>query len=86
VAYRLLGQCAVTPTAQMSAACQGEGRSLQAYCATRVNPLMLHWCEPSALEMEKLFQLGAISFPLPPGWRGALHAGSFTRFWRFTIE
>jgi len=36
--------------------------------------------------VEKLFQLGAISFPLPPGWRGALLAGSFTRFWRFTIE
>jgi hypothetical protein len=62
VAYRLPGWCAVTPSAQMSAACQGVGRSLQAYCATRVNPLMLHWCKPSVLEMEKLFRLGAICF------------------------
>ncbi|MNG17521.1 hypothetical protein D3C84_1015150 [compost metagenome] len=56
------GWCAVTPSAQMSAACQGEGRSLQAYCATQVKRLMLHWCKPSVLEMEKLFRLGAICF------------------------
>ncbi|OMQ41046.1 hypothetical protein BKX96_04440 [Pseudomonas putida] len=62
MAYRMLGRCAVTPSAQMSAACQGEGRSLQAYCATQVKRSMLHRCKPSVLEMEKLFRLGAICF------------------------
>jgi hypothetical protein len=37
-------------------------------------------------EMKKLFHLGAIYFPFPPGWRGALHAGSLTWLRRFTIE
>jgi hypothetical protein len=49
VAYRLFGRCAVTPSAQMSAACLGVGRSLQAYCATQVDQLLVHGCKSSVL-------------------------------------
>jgi hypothetical protein len=43
----LPGWCAVTPSAQMSAACQGEGRSLQAYCATPGNRWTTSWWSSS---------------------------------------
>ncbi|PAM79780.1 hypothetical protein CES87_29035 [Pseudomonas sp. ERMR1:02] len=64
----------------MSAACQGDGHSLQAYCATRVKRLMLHWCKPSALEVEKLFQLGAISFRFGRKAGGQLTTAQVTGF------
>lgn len=36
------GQCAVTSTPQLAAACQGYGCSLQASCTSRVNRYLLH--------------------------------------------
>lgn len=43
------GQCAVTLTPLLSAACPGVGRRLQAYGATQVNRLLVHGCKSSVL-------------------------------------
>jgi hypothetical protein len=43
------GQCAVTSTALLSAACPGVGRRLQAYGTTQVIRLLVHGCKSSVL-------------------------------------